>query len=102
MQSVTAHITVDLKTCTNSRLADAEIHFNDGVLAGLKLVGFAVWQRRGSSERNVTFPARQYSMNGERRSFAVLRPILDATAQNQIRDLILAAYDRHEGINDAR
>ena len=42
-------------------------------LSGMKLVGFAVWERRDGG-RNVTFPARQYSVNGERRSFALLRP----------------------------
>ena len=56
------------------KLADAELHFTDGVLEGLKLIGFAVWERRSGSGRNVTFPARQYSVNGERRSFALLRP----------------------------
>ena len=61
-------------------------------LAGLKLIGFAIWQRRGTPDRNVTFPARQYSINGERRSFALLRPILDASASERIRDLILDAY----------
>jgi hypothetical protein len=59
------------------KLADAELHFTDGVLDGLKLIGFAVWERRSGSGRNVTFPARQYSVNGERRSFALLRPIAE-------------------------
>ena len=57
------------------KLADAELHFTDGVLDGLKLIGFSVWERRTGNGRNVTFPARQYSVNGERRSFALLRPI---------------------------
>ena len=77
-------------------LADAELHFEDGYLNGLKLVGFAIWERRTGNGRNVTFPARQYSVNGERRSFALLRPITDATAQDRIRDLILQAYQAHE------
>ena len=77
------------------RLADAELHFNDGPLEGLKLIGFGVWERRGGG-RNVTFPARQYSVNGERRSFALLRPTGDTDAQNHIRDLILQAYAEHE------
>lgn len=64
--------------------------------AGLKLTGFAIWERRGGHGRNVTFPARQYSVNGERRSFALLRPIVDATAQERVRELILDAYDRYE------
>jgi hypothetical protein len=74
------------------KLADAEIHFTDGPLDGLKLIGFAIWERRGGSGRNVTFPARQYSVNGERRSFALLRSVLDITAQNPIRELILDAF----------
>src|SRR5438105_14704260 len=78
------------------KLADAELHFTDGVLDGLKLIGFSVWERRGGSGRNVTFPARQYSVNGERRSFALLRPIVDTMAQNRIRDLILEAYATQE------
>ncbi len=65
-------------------------------LAGLKLIGFGIWERRTSNARNVTFPARQYSVNGERRSFALLRPIIDATAHDRIRDLILSAFDQHE------
>ena len=44
----------------------------------------------------MTFPARQYSVNGERRSFALLRPMLDAAGQDRIRDLILQAYAEHK------
>lgn len=78
------------------KLADAELHFSDGPLAGLKLIGFSIWERRGGNGRNVTFPARQYSVNGERRSFALLRPILDTSAQNTIRELILDAFVQYE------
>ena len=63
------------------KLADAELHFTDGALDGLKLIGFAVWERRSGSGRNVTFPARQYVVNGDRRSFALLRPVADAAAE---------------------
>ncbi len=65
-------------------------------LAGLKLIGFSIWERRGGSGRNVTFPARQYAVNGERRSFALLRPIVDTTAQERIRELILEAFAQYE------
>ena len=78
------------------KLADAELHFTDGVLDGLKLIGFAVWERRSGSGRNVTFPARQYSVNGERRSYSLLRPVGDVTAQDRLRDLILQAYAEYE------
>lgn len=86
-------------TTPPGKLADAELHFDDGPLAGLKLIGFAVWERRGG--RSVTFPARQYSVNGERRSFALLRPITESTAQDGIRDLIVAAYETHEAAVNA-
>lgn len=78
------------------KLADAELHFGDGPLAGLKLIGFAVWERRGGNGRNITFPARQYSVNGERRSFALLRPIVDPSAQNVVREMILEAFAEYE------
>ena len=78
------------------KLADAELHFSDGALEGLKLIGFAVWERRGGNGRNVTFPARQYAVNGERRSFALLRPIADTSAQERIRELVLQAYAEYD------
>ncbi len=78
------------------KLADAELHFTDGPLDGLKLIGFGIWERRGGQGRNVTFPARQYSVNGERRSFALLRPVLDAQAQEPLRQAILDAYAAYE------
>ena len=78
------------------KLADVELHFTDGALEGLKLIGFSIWERRGGSGRNVTFPARQYSINGERRTFALLRPIVDTAAQERVRLLILGAFAEYE------
>jgi len=78
------------------KLADAELHFSDGPLAGLKLLGFAIWDRRGGDGRNVTFPARTYSVNGERRSFALLRAISDNAANDRLRELILQAFAEYE------
>ena len=75
------------------KLADAEVHFAGGPLEGMKLIGFAIWERQGSGARNVTFPARQYAVNGERRSYALLRPVAEPAAQQAIRDLILQAYE---------
>ena len=95
MQNVTVKITPNEKGNPPGKLADAELHFTDGALAGLKLIGFAIWERKNGG-RTVTFPARQYAVNGERRSFALLRPIVDASAQNLVRDLILLAYAEQE------
>ena len=89
-------ITPNEKNNPPGKLAEAELHFTDGVLEGLKLIGFAIWERRTGGGRNVTFPARQYSVNGERRSFALLRPLADATAQDRVRELILQAYAEFE------
>ena len=89
-------ITLNDKANPPGKLADAELHFTEGVLEGLKLIGFGVWERRTGGGRNVTFPARRYSVNGERRSFALLRPIADATSQERIRELILEAYAERE------
>ena len=85
------------------KLADAEVIFEAeaGPLSGMKLIGFSVWERRSGGGRNVTFPARQYSVNGERRSFALLRPMNgDASAQEAVRDLILEAYSASEAQTD--
>jgi hypothetical protein len=93
---MTVNIVVNDKGNPPGKLADAELHFTDGELEGLKLIGFSVWERKTGPGRNVTFPARQYSVNGERRSFALLRPIADMNAQNRIRDLVLEAYAAYE------
>jgi hypothetical protein len=94
----TVKITPNVTGNPPGKLADAELHFTAaaGSLAGLKLIGFSIWERRGGSGRNVTFPARQYSVNGERRSFALLRPIADATAQDRIRERVLDAFAEYE------
>lgn len=99
MDGITIHITPSQEHSSPAgKLCDAEIHFGAGPFEGLKLVGFAVWERRagGAGRRNVTFPARSYSVNGERRSYALLRPIGAGGSTDAIRDLVLAAYERYE------
>jgi hypothetical protein len=95
-ESMTVKITPNDKGNPPGKLADAELHFTEGPLEGLKLIGFGIWERRTGNGRNVTFPARQYSVNGERRSFALLRPVADVQAQDRIRELILEAYTEFE------
>ena len=95
---MTIKIVLNEKGNPPGKLADVELHFDaaEGALEGLKLIGFGIWERRSGGGRNVTFPARQYSVNGERRSFALLRTLVDTTAQDRIRDLILSAYAQTE------
>ena len=79
------------------KLAEAEVVFEAaGPLSGLKLIGFSIWERRDEG-KHVTFPARQYSVNGERRSYALLRAASgDNSAQDSLRTCILDAYSRVE------
>lgn len=96
-RSMIIKFAVNKKGTPAGKLADAELHFVNGILQGLKLIGFAVWEgKRGG--RNVTFPARTYSVNGERRSFSLLRPIEDPAATEVIPGLILEAYSHEEQV----
>ena len=97
-ESVSVEIIPNEQATPVGKLADAEVIFEGeaGPLSGLKLIGFAVWERRNGG-RNVTFPARQYSVNGERRSLALLRPTNgERSAQEAMRTCILDAYARLE------
>ena len=47
---------------TSGKLTDAELHFTGGELDGLKLVGFAVWERRDRKGQTSRFPARQFTV----------------------------------------
>src|SRR5476649_1711327 len=100
--TITVKITPNDRGNPPGKLADAELHFGgESPLAGLKLIGFSIWERRGGNGRNVTFPARSYAVNGERRSFALLRPIVDTGAQNRVRELVLEAYAEYEERSEA-
>ena len=95
--TITVKITPNDRGNPAGKLADAELHFGgQSPLAGLKLIGFSIWERRGGNGRNVTFPARSYVVNGDRRGFALLRPIVDTTAQEAVRERILEAYAEYE------
>ena len=93
---MTIKITPNDKGNPPGKLAEAEVHFGDGPMEGLKLIGFSIWERRGGNGRNVTFPALSYVVNGDRRTFALLRPIVDSTAQGKLRELILEAFQEYE------
>ena len=74
------------------KLADVELHFAAGELDGLRLIGFAVWARRDGGGKNVTFPARQFTVRGERRSYTLLRSIENVDAEKRLREFVLRAY----------
>ena len=81
----TVKILLNERDTPPGKLADAELHFTGGELDGLKLIGFAVWQRRNGEGQNVTFPARQFTVHGEKRSFALLRAVGDPSVQDRVR-----------------
>src|SRR6266851_1740781 len=55
-------------------VAEAELHFDDGPLAGMRLVGFSLW-RSTEGELYVTFPSRAFGASTERRYFDYLRAV---------------------------
>ena len=61
-EMVSVKIIPNMSSHPPGKLADAEVVFeaDAGPLRGLKLIGFAVWERRKGG-KNVTFPARPYS-----------------------------------------
>ena len=48
---MTVKIVANDKGTPPGKLADAELLFTDGPLAGLKLLGFAVWERKTGTGR---------------------------------------------------
>jgi hypothetical protein len=111
-------MTTTIKIIRNERdtpqgkLADAELHFSGGELDGLKLIGFGIWERRisnphverdgrGMYHLNVTFPARSFTVHGDRRNFALVRAIDNPDAQDRLRQLVLEAYLAHIGSTES-
>jgi hypothetical protein len=89
------------KNKPHDKLADAELQFVGGELDGLKLLGFGVWQQRNGSGRNMTFPGRPFTVNGERRNFILLRAVDDRSAEDRLRQLVLQAYAADTGRSDS-
>ena len=92
MTKIRIHIMKTNGQAAPGKLADAEIHFTGGELDGLKLVGFAVWTSRDGRGQNVSFPARQFTVDGDRRSYSLLRWIQAREAQAKLEAAVLDAY----------
>lgn len=63
-----------------SKLADVEIHFEEGLLAGLKLVGCSVWRSKKGEAPTVLVPSRSYATAGGVRYYELLRGSNSANA----------------------
>jgi hypothetical protein len=92
MTTISIHIIATNGHAARGKLADAEIHFTGGELDGLKLVGFAVWQRRDGNGQNVSFPSRTFTVQGSRRTFSLLRWIARREAQERLEAAVLEAF----------
>jgi len=67
------HYVLNHGGCPVSKLADVEIHFEEGLLAGLKLVGCSVWKAKKGEAPTVLVPSRSYATGGGVRYFELLR-----------------------------
>jgi len=77
-------------------VTEAEVHFDDGPLAGTKLVGFSLW-KRPDGEIYVTFPSRAFGAGSERRYFDYLRSVEGtADAIKSVKAWILDEYRKVE------
>ncbi len=56
-----------------SKLADVELHFEEGLLSGLKLVGCSVWRSKKGEKPTVLVPSRSYATAGGIRYYELLR-----------------------------
>ena len=75
-------------------VTEAEIHFEDGPLAGMRLVGFSLW-RSTEGELYVTFPSRAFGAGTERKYFDYLRAV-DGSSETvkAVKAWILEEYRR--------
>jgi hypothetical protein len=76
-------------------VCEAEVLFDEGPLAGMKLVGFSLW-KSPDGEIYVTFPARSYGSGSERRFFDYLRSVEGGAADGKrVKAWMLEQYVAH-------
>jgi hypothetical protein len=85
---------IDRENGPKNLISEAEIHFDieDGLLAGLKLVGFSLW-RNEAGDPGVTVPGRSWGDPGERKFFDLLRA--GDGGGDAVRKLKAAICDQH-------
>lgn len=78
-------------------VCEAEVLFEEGVLAGMKLVGFSLW-RGPDGEVYVTFPSRAFGLGAERRFFDYLRSAEgDPKVVKRVKEWILEEFRKGGG-----
>jgi hypothetical protein len=79
-------------------LSEAEVHFEEGPLAGMRLLGFGVW-RSDEGVVYVTFPARVTAERGVRRYLDYLRSADDSPdVARRLKAWIVNEYRKQAGI----
>lgn len=71
------HYVLNHGASPESKLADVEIHFEEGILSGLKLVGCSVWRSKKGEGPTVLVPSRSYATAAGVRYYELLRPSED-------------------------
>jgi hypothetical protein len=84
-----------------SKLADVEIHFEEGLLAGMKLVGASIWRSKKGEAPTVLVPSRSHATASGVRYYELLRPSADPvggidTPENKYAVRRLKEYIRDE------
>ena len=73
-------------------VCEAEVIFEEGQLAGTKLVGFSLW-RSPEGEVYVTFPSRAFGASQERRYFDYLRSVEgDSSVTKRVKEWIVGEF----------
>ncbi len=68
------HYLLNQGSAPEAKLADVEIHFEEGILSGLKLVGCSVWRSKKGEGPVVLVPSRSYATATGVRYYDLLRP----------------------------
>ena len=66
-----------------SKLAEVEIHFEEGCLSGLKLLGCSFWHTKKGQRPTVLVPCRSYATAGGVRYYELLRGSIDENDPDQ-------------------
>jgi hypothetical protein len=77
------HYLLNQGAAPESKLADVEIHFEEGILSGLKLVGCSVWRSKKGEGPTVLIPSRSYATATGVRYYELLRPSEEGTAEGK-------------------
>ena len=67
------HFVLNHGGCPVSKLADVEVHFEEGILSGLKLVGCSVWKSKKGEKPTILVPSRSYATASGVRYYELLR-----------------------------